>query len=430
MATSVLTSRLIEASKTKAKPTGLYLWDSELKGFGVRISPTCVTWLAQKSLGKGKGSTQRIVVGHYPALSLKEARVKAGQTISALAACEDVRSTRAAAKQSKREYLLSPTVSEAIDNYLTERKRDAARDPTSRYETEVRRVLEKHVCVELGSSTKLRSVTKADIRALLNKHKDAGHFVAARNLFAQLRPFFDWCVHEEYLAVSPCVGVTPPSPCEERQHKLTDQEIKALWSASDECNSLGPMYRVLLLTAQRRGEVAGMRWQELNLDKAEWLIPASRTKNGREHLVHLSAPVLEILRTLPQRKPSEYVFGKYPDAPASGFSKATRELHAAMLAKLREHDTETQVSDWRIHDLRRTAASGMASLGIAPHVVEAVLNHTPAKLQRTYQVYLYANEKKAALEAWANHVMCLVGRGEDSVIIPINGYVGQARRYG
>lgn len=408
MVTTVLTPRVIEASKAKATHNGLYLWDSELKGFGVRISPTCVTWLAQKSIGKGKGSTQRIVVGHYPALSLKEARLKAGQTISALAACEDVRSTRAAARQSKREYLLSPTVSEAINNYLIERKRDAARDSSSRYEIEVRQLLEKHVVAELGATAKLRSVTKADVRALLNKRKDAGHFVAARNLFAQLRPFFDWCVHEEYLAASPCVGVVPPSPCEERQHKLSDAEIKALWTASHECSSLGPMYRVLLLTAQRRGEVAGIRWQELNLDKAEWLVPGSRTKNGREHLVHLTAPVLEILRAMPQRKPSEYVFGKYADAPASGFSKATRELHAAMLAKLRANDLEAQMSDWRIHDLRRTAASGMASSGIAPHVVEAVLNHAPAKLQRTYQVYMYAKEKKEALEVWANYITNLI----------------------
>lgn len=414
MAPTVLTSRLIETSRLKAKPNGLYLWDSELKGFGVRISPTCVTWLAQKSIGKGKGSTQRIVVGHYPALSLKEARIKAGQTISALAACENVRSTRAATKQSKREYLLSPTVREAIDNYLAERKRDASKDPTSRYEYEVRRCLTNHVVPELGSSTKLRSVTKADIRSMLNKHKDAGHFVAARNLFAQLRPFFDWCVHEEYLSVSPCVGVTPPAPCEERQHKLNDEEIRALWSASQVCSSLGPMYRVLLLTAQRRGEVAGMRWQEVNLDKAEWLIPGSRTKNGREHLVHLTALVLEILKTMPRRKPSEYVFGKYPDAPASGFSKATRGLHAAMLAKLREDDAEALVSDWRIHDLRRTAASGMASLGVAPHVVEAVLNHTPAKLQRTYQVWHYAEERRSALLVWANHLDTLVSDRQDN----------------
>jgi len=408
MATSVLTSRLIEASRTKATPNGLYLWDSELKGFGVRISPTCVTWLAQKSLGKGKGSTQRIVVGHYPALSLKEARVKAGQTISALAACEDVRSTRAAAKQAKREQLVSPTLREASDDYLKEWSRKTRRSSSGSYEKSVRRLFDKIILPELGASKRVNEVAKVDIRLLLKTRKDAGQYEAARSLFAQLRPFFDWCVHQDYLAISPCVGVTPPDAGKERQHKLTDQEIKALWSASHECNSLGPMYRVLLLTAQRRGEVAGMRWQELNLDKAEWLIPASRTKNGREHLVHLSAPVLDILRSLPQRRPSEYVFGKYPDAPASGFSKATRELHAAMLVKLREDDAQAQVSDWRIHDLRRTAASGMASLGIAPHVVEAVLNHTPAKLQRTYQVYLYANEKETALEAWANHVLELL----------------------
>jgi hypothetical protein len=250
----VIKSKLKEAESTR---NGLYVWDADLKGFGVRISNTGrVTWLAQKAIGRGAGSTQRIVLGHYPALSLDDARKEAGQTITRLMKGEDVLSTRASVREAKREEYQSPTVKEASDRYLGQRRSDKRRSHSSRYEDEVRKLFERMIVPELGASKRVQAVTKADIRGLLNTRKEAGHFTAARNLFAQLRPFFDWCVHEEYLTISPCVGVVPPNPSDERSHKLNDVEIVALWSASQDVNLAGPYFRMLLLTAQRRTEVA------------------------------------------------------------------------------------------------------------------------------------------------------------------------------
>lgn len=390
-----LTNRTITTQIKAALSTsnGLYLWDTNLKGFGAYVSPKGrVTWIAQKAIGRGKGSTQRVVLGHFPGMSLEDATLKAGHTISSMASGDDVVSEVKAAKLAKVQRMVCPTIKEASSDYLDQREGDS----NSRYEIEVRQLFERQIVPELGLSTRVNEVTKADVRKAIKKRRDAGHNVAARNLYAQLRPFFSWCVHEEYITVSPCDGVVPPDVATERQHKLTDTEIVALWSVSI------PYFKVLLLTAQRRTEVASMQWQEVNLDKAEWIIPSSKTKNGREHLVPLSPAVVAILRSLPQRKPSEYVFGKYADAPYSGYSKAKRELDAAMLIKLREDEGELR--DWRIHDLRRTAASGMAALRVQPHIVEAVLNHTASKLQRTYQVYLYADEKREALDKWADHI--------------------------
>lgn len=411
--TSSITNRLLAAKSRQAKnyPNGLYLWDAELKGFGVRISPKGrITWVASKAIGRGKGSTQRVVVGHYPGMPLDQARIEAGQIIARLAKGEDVQSAVKQAKAAKVASRQCPTVKEAVTDYLKERENDPNRDADSRYESELAQLFNRKIVPELGASKRINEITKADIKAMIKKRKDAGHYVAARNLYVQLKPFFDWSIHEELISVSPCIGVIPPDVAKERQHKLNDAEIKALWTcATPETNMLGDYFRVLLLTAQRRGEVASMQWQEVNLDRAEWIIPASKTKNGREHLVPLSPLVVSILRAQPERKPSEYVFGKYPHAPVSGFSKAKRELDAAMLAKLREDNTDAELSDWRIHDLRRTAASGMASLGIQPHVIEAVLNHTPVKLQRTYQIWQYAVERRKALETWANYVSSLAG---------------------
>lgn len=419
-----ITNRLLSSKTKEAKttPNGLYLWDAELKGFGTRISPKGrITWLAQKAFGRGKGSTQRVVVGHYPGMSLDQARIEAGHTIARLARGEDVQSAVKQAKAAKVASRQCPTVKEAVTDYLKERENDPNRDANSRYESEIAQLFNRKIVPELGASKRINEISKADIKAMIKTRKDAGHYVAARNLYVQLKPFFDWSIHEELISVSPCIGVIPPDVAKERQHKITDTEIKALWAcATPETNMLGDYFRVLLLTAQRRGEVASMQWQGVNLDRAEWIIPASKTKNGREHLVPLSPLVVSILKAQPERKPSEYVFGKFPHAPVSGFSKAKRELDEAMLAKLQEDDPEAELSDWRIHDLRRTAASGMASLGIQPHVVEAVLNHTPVKLQRTYQVWQYADERRKALGVWADHVDRLVnGRPLSDNVIPI-----------
>lgn len=417
-----ITNRLLASLIKEASTNGLSyaLTDTELRGFTARISPTGrVTWLASKSIGRGKGSTQRVVVGHYPGMSLADARIEVGAIISRLAKGEDVMSSVRGAKAAKVERMLCPTIKQAVADYL-----DTRTNADTRYEIEVRQLMERQVIPELGASTRLNEVSKADIRSLIKKRRDAGRHVAARNLYAQLRPFFAWCVEEEYISSSPCVGITAPPPADARQHKLHDAELKALWSATsdDSCpNILGPYFRVLMLTAQRRTEVASIQWQEVNLDRAEWIIPGSKTKNGREHLVPLSPLVLSILRSLPKRKPHEYVFGKYADAPVSGFSKAKREIEAVMLAKLKESDPDASLTDrsaimrpWRIHDLRRTGASAMSGLKVPPHIIEAVLNHTPPGIQGVYQVWelhRYREEKRSALDAWGSYVSFLVSIG-------------------
>lgn len=387
--------------------------DSEVRGLSARISPTGrVTWVASKSIGRGRGSTQRVVVGHFPGMSLDAARIEAGHVISRLAKGEDVVSQVKATRRAKVARRQCPTIKEAVADYLTQR----SGDPTSRYEIELRQLFERQLVPELGVSTRVNAVTKADIRKLLKKRKDAGQYSRARYLMAGLRPFFDWCKHEEYITASPCIDIEAPPPSK-RQHKLTDAEIVALWATSHSFGIVGCYWRLLLMLIQRRTELAGLRWREINLDRGEWIIPASRTKNKREHLVPLPRPAIAELQSLKQRTGEhDYVFGRYPSVPFSGFSKAKRELDAAMLAKLRESDPEAILSDWRIHDLRRTGASRMSGLKVRghkvpPHIIEAILNHTPGTLEGTYQVWelhKYADEKRQALEAWANFVWSVV----------------------
>jgi integrase len=191
----------------------------------------------------------------------------------------------------------------------------------------------------------------------------------------------------------------------------------------------------LLLTAQRRDEVGGLEWSELNLDKRLWTIPREKAKNDRAHEVHLSDLAVEIVEELPSvsrpgpggkgSEPSPYLFTTNGERPVSRFSKAKKRLDEHMVQLLGAEvkqtgmDPETEIEGWILHDLRRTAATGMARLNIAPHVVDRILNHVSGTIRGVAAVYnrhAYLEERKAALEAWAGYVEDLVRPGSTNVV--------------
>jgi integrase len=199
---------------------------------------------------------------------------------------------------------------------------------------------------------------------------------------------------------SPAENIDAPKSVEKRDRVLSEGEVKSFWLATSSLPlPYDAFHRALLLTAQRREEVAGMRWPEVDVEKGTWLIPKERTKNGKEHLVHLSP---QVLAALPVRGDSAFVFASAKGHTSiSGYSKAKGRLDQAM----------NPAKPWRVHDLRRTAASGMASLGFQPHIIERVLNHVSGAqggLVGVYQRYEYIEDRKRALCAWGNHVEALV----------------------
>lgn len=229
-----------------------------------------------------------------------------------------------------------------------------------------------------------------------------GSQMAARHAFAAIRKMFNSLVEQGALQASPCLGMKPPAKAGSRDRVLTAEELKAIWQAADGIGyPFGPIVHILMLTAQRRGEVAAMQWEDLDLDKGVWTIPADKTKNAKPHAVPRGGTARDILIQFP-RTGSAYVFparGK-PGQPYSGYSKGKRELDAA--AKL---------THWTLHDLRRTAATGMARLGIAPHVVERVLNHvsgTFAGVAGIYNRFRYEDEMREALTVWDHHLVTLL----------------------
>lgn len=230
----------------------------------------------------------------------------------------------------------------------------------------------------------------------------------ARTLHSALSVMFGWLKTKRRVKVNPMAALESPAAPKARDRVLKDAEVVKLWKAFDNQGfPFGPLLKLLLLTGCRLNEVAGMRHGELSEDGETWSIPSQRTKNHREHLVPLPKMARDILKSVDPH--GGLVFTTTGKRPVSGWSKLKRRL-----------DAETKIANWRLHDLRRTAATGMADIGIEPHIIEAVLNHvsgTMAGVAGTYNRAKYLPEKKAALERWANHVESLVsGRPADKVV--------------
>ena len=254
----------------------------------------------------------------------------------------------------------------------------------------------------------ITNITGRDVADVLREPLDRGAPHMSNAILAALRKMFNWLGERHRLNASPCDRIRRPTLVEARDRVLTDDEIGRVWAASSKVG--GPwaaFLRLLALTGQRRDEVAGMRWTELTDGGASWTIPKERTKNKRAHVVPLSPPAREIINGVPRMEGCPFVFSTNGRSPISGFSKLKVAIDDAAVA-----DGRDPLPAWRFHDLRRTAATGMARLGIALPVIEKVLNHTSgsfAGIVGVYQRHGFADEKRSALDAWATFLTTLVG---------------------
>jgi integrase len=253
--------------------------------------------------------------------------------------------------------------------------------------------------------------------------RKAGKVATAALTLAYGRACYRWAERRGKLPANPFAGLPLQGAPKARDRVLSDAEVGEVWRAAGTLGwPFGPMLRLLLLTAQRREEVAALRWSELASDLSVWTIPAARAKNGREHVVHLSAEARAVLADLPRLAGSDLVFTTTGKAPVSGYSRAAARL-AAAIAKARGEaakeaggrGTPLAMPDWRWHDFRRTAVTWMAGAGFPPHVADKLLNHTTttglSDVARIYQRAEFLSERKAAIEAWGAHVAaCGAGR--------------------
>lgn len=355
---------------------------------------------------RAAGKPAKLTLGPYPALDLKGARDKAREALAVVARGgnpgADRKAARAAAtaKPEVAADLVEDVVAQFIARYLP-RLRDSSRAETTR-------ILNRDV-VAPWRGRRLSAIGRADVVALLDTVTDRGSPVMANRVLAALRRMCGWAVERGVIQASPCDGVKAPAAERSRDRVLDDMELMRLLRACDGVGwPFGPLIRLLALTGQRRDEVAEMRWSEVDFGARLWTIPRERVKNGVAHAVPLSAAALAVLAALPRigDGAAGLVFTTNGRTPVQGFGKAKDRLDAAMAAD------GAALPPWRLHDLRRTAATGMARLGVMLPVVERVLNHTSGTfggVAGVYQRHDFAAEKRDALDRWGEHVGGLKG---------------------
>ena len=360
------------------------------------------------------GRLRRYTIGNYPAFDPAAARKAASSALHRLAAGIDPGDEKRARRNAPKP--LADDFASVAREYL---ERQVKRNTAESTFKETARILEQDIIPEWGKRP-IGSILRRDVSALIDKKAASGAEVQANRILARLRTLFGWAVEKDRIPANPCDGLRPPTKEKSRDRVLSEEEIRTFWRAADELDwPFGPLFKLLLLTAQRRDEVASMEWSEINLDTGLWTIPREKAKNDHGHDVQLSMEALAIIKA-PPRVAGPYVFSTNGKTPVSGFSRAKERLDASMLATLKEAAAEATLDPWILHDLRRTATTGMAGLRIPPHVVDRILNHTSGTIRgvaRVYNRFEYAEDRKAALEAWGRAVSAIVDHSAPSNVV-------------
>lgn len=406
-----LTTKAVEALKPDASRREIP--DPALSGLYLVVQPSgAKSWaLRYRYAGKPK----KLTLGKWPIMGVAAARSAASEAIEAVEHGNDPGAAKRKAKAARIEAQLSERdkIKTLVEQYTT---RHLSKLKSG---ADVQAQLARHVLPSWGDR-KIQDIGKRDVIDLLDGIADSGRVVTANRVRAYLSSFFNWCVERDVIAASPLFGVKPVAKEASRERVLSDDEIRWLWRAGDDLGQpWGQIAKLLLLTGQRRAEVVGMTDSEITGDL--WHLEADRTKNGRAHDVPLSKAAQDILAGVERIKgPNEYVFTTTGESPVSGFTKGRDRLQRRMAEVASEEAGEpVEIPHWTFHDLRRTAATGMARLGIPVRVTEAVLNHssgTGGGIVAVYQRHDYADEKRAALDAWARLVADLVEGRADNVV--------------
>ena len=339
------------------------------------------------------GRTRKLTVGPSPELSLKEARDLARKAHLIVAGGQDP----AAQKQATRVAARTPVERDLVERVAAQYVARHVKGLSDTTKQEVSRILNKEI-IPAWSGRRLSQITRVDIHELLDSIVDRGTPVAANRTLAWLKGMCNFAIERGLIEVSPCARIKAPTVETARNRVLDDSELKAVWQASD---ALGWPYcgfiQLLILTGQRRNEVADLRWREIDLDKKLWALPGTRAKNGVEHTIPLSELAVDILRAVP-RIDGDYAFTITGRRPIQGHHVIKRRLDALM---------PPDTLPWVVHDIRRTVASGMAKLEINLPVIEKILNHVSGSfggIVGVYQRHSYDAEKRAAMATWARHI--------------------------
>lgn len=400
-------------------------FDTAMPAFGVRVSLAGTRTyfvmtrvhgkLARLTIGKAK------INDDDPGLSLKDAREKAGEWTDLASRGLDPRQLKAQERQDNAERSRN-TFKAVGERFMRQHVEPRLAASTQR---EYKRVL-------VGPDTAawanrpISAITRADVRSVLDAMIERGSPSAANSTLSYLAKFFNWCADQDLIEMPPTERMKKPSPTVVGERTLSEAEIVQVWRAFEaEGGTFRDLFKLLLLTGQRRAEVGEMRRRELiGLDGEQptWEILGVRTKNSRSHLVPLAPSVVKIIEAMPVVGEGDLLFTTTGRTPISGFSKA-KERVDTWIANKRKEAGDRPMPEWNLHDLRRTMVTMMNErLGIAPHIVEACVNHVSggakAGIAGVYNKALYLRERREAMVAWAAFVHSLIpqSQGDDPLV--------------
>jgi integrase len=378
-------------------------WDGDLTGYGLRLRRSGDklrrTFIAQY---RHNGRTRRYLIGTPEKLDASQAREAAKKVLAKVELGQDPQQERA-----DKRLTISHTFRAIVTDYLDARKGDV-RENSFR---EIERYLTSGYFRTLHPAG-IGSIRRRDVAVCINGIAKSRGKVSAARARAALSAFFVWCMQQGIVEANPVFGTAKPEEPAARERVLSDAELTAAWKACED-DDFGRIVKLLILTGARRTEIGGMRWSEIDLDAATWTLPKERVKNGKAHTLPLHSMVLDIIRSVPEQLERDHLFGTWAEV---GF---TSWLEKDALGE------RAGITAWTIHDIRRTVATRMADIGIAPHIIEEILNHKSghkAGVAGIYNRSNYAREVRAALELWSDHVRALV-EGAERKIQPLQPQV-------
>jgi integrase len=360
-------------------------WDAGCPGFGVKVTPKGrKVFIVLYRTGGAGSRLRKYTIGPYGRVTLHQARVAAQKVFAAKLEGRDP----AAEKRAARRRIVADRVEDVLETFIAQRLSQ------NRSGDEIARLLRREVG-KPWSGRSIHEISKRDVVEVVTAIEQRGAPVAANKALKATKTFLRWCVGRAVLDQSPAEGVPLPSKEVARDRVLDDSELAQVILAARKIGGpYGGIVELLALTGQRREEVAGLQWEELNLAQRIWTLPKSRTKNEKAHVIHLSEQSMAVLTGADW--PAPYMFSLLGTKPFQEFSRAKRRL-----------DELSGVTGWRLHDLRRSCVSGMARLGIAPHIADKILNHQAGIISgvaAVYQRHDFLAERRTAVEKWGAHI--------------------------
>lgn len=442
MAQASITKRAVDAAKPADRD--YFLWDDSVAGFGLKVTPAGgKVYLFQYRIARPghaeRTAPKRYTIGKHGSLTPDQARKRAKELaalveqgidprqreLSDLAAKDEAARLANEKARIESELAFERVAALWLDHYENEK----GRRPSSVGMAKL--VVNRHLMPKLRGKS-MPHIARADLQRVIDGLPISQRGIR-RAVFAYASVLFGWAAKRGDIAANPLKEMAKPEPPQARDRVLKDVELIAVWNATAKLPCpFGAFYRLLILTGQRRSEVAGLNWGELDRATATWTIPAERAKNGVAHIVPLSDAViaeLDLLAKAAHNDDSASPAEHWPKAglvltttgrtPISGMTRAKRLLDEAVA----ESRGGEGLPDWRVHDLRRTMATGFQRLGIRFEVTEATLNHVSGAkggIAGVYQRHDWKEEKRSALEAWARHIGALLSdHADNEKIVPI-----------